>query len=97
MSTPAAWATRKKLGSVNGAQSLTVNGNGNGSPNGLSLLTFREVEVLEWIAAGKRDREIGAILKISSRTTQKHVQHILEKLHVETRGAAAAAWYHTRG
>ena len=64
--------------------------------NRLLLLTLREIQVLEWIAVGKRDKEIGRILNISSRTAQKHVEHILEKLHVETRGAAAAAWYQQR-
>jgi DNA-binding CsgD family transcriptional regulator len=59
-------------------------------------LTTRESEVLRWIAKGKRDREIGKILNISSRTIQKHVEHILDKLHVETRGCAAAWWYEYR-
>lgn len=52
-----------------------------------SPLTKREFEVAEWIAEGKRNREIGEILGCSERTVQKHVQHILEKLHVETRTA----------
>lgn len=52
-----------------------------------SSLTPRELEVVEWIAEGKRNREIGEILGCSERTVQKHVQHILEKLHVETRTA----------
>jgi DNA-binding CsgD family transcriptional regulator len=56
-------------------------------------LTKREIEVVEWIAAGKRDREIGKILGCSSRTVQKHVQHILEKLDVETRTAVCIWWY----
>jgi DNA-binding NarL/FixJ family response regulator len=56
-------------------------------------LTSRENEVLHWIGEGKRDREIATILNLSSRTIQKHVQHILEKLQVETRGAAAAWWH----
>lgn len=34
--------------------------------------------------------EIGHILGVSSRTVQKHLQHIYEKLGVETRVAAAA-------
>src|SRR2546423_1363401 len=58
-------------------------------------LTKREVEVVEWIAEGKRNREIGEILGCSSRTVQKHVQHILEKLHVETR-TAVCTWWHER-
>jgi DNA-binding CsgD family transcriptional regulator len=62
----------------------------------LPALTSRENEILHWIAMGKRDREIGTILNCSSRTVQKHVQNILEKLQVETRGAAAAWWYDHR-
>jgi DNA-binding CsgD family transcriptional regulator len=59
-------------------------------------LTKRELEVVEWIAAGKRNREIGKILGCSSRTVQKHVQHILEKLHGETRTAVCIWWYEGR-
>ena len=59
-------------------------------------LTKRELEVVEWIAAGKRNAEIGKILGCSSRTVQKHVQHILEKLHVETRIAVCIWWYEHR-
>lgn len=56
-------------------------------------LTNRELEVVEWIAAGKRNSEIGEILGCSSHTVRKHVQHILEKLHVETRTAVCIWWY----
>jgi DNA-binding CsgD family transcriptional regulator len=56
-------------------------------------LTRRETEVLRWVAEGKRNREIALILDTSSRTIQKHVQRILDKLCVETRGAAAAWWF----
>src|SRR5438874_5031058 len=59
-------------------------------------LTKRELEVVDWIAAGKRNREIGKILGCSSRTVQKHVQHILEKLHLETRIAVCVWWYEHR-
>jgi DNA-binding CsgD family transcriptional regulator len=52
-------------------------------------ITGREREVLAWLAAGKTDREISAILGMSTRTVQKHLQHIYEKLGVETRTAAA--------
>jgi len=70
--------------------------NGAASVASVPSLTSREHEILHWIAAGKRDREIGAILNVSSRTVQKHVEHILDKLEVETRGAAAAWWYDHR-
>jgi DNA-binding CsgD family transcriptional regulator len=51
------------------------------------------LEVVEWIAEAKRNNEIGKILGCSPRTVQKHVQHILEKLQLETRIAICAWWY----
>lgn len=55
----------------------------------LGRLTARESEVLHWIAYGKTDRQIGAILGISVRTVQKHLQNVYPKLGVESRTAAA--------
>jgi DNA-binding response OmpR family regulator len=52
-------------------------------------LTAREAEVLEWVAAGKTNRDIAAILDISPRTVTKHLERIFVKLGVETRTAAA--------
>ncbi len=52
-------------------------------------LTWREREVLRWVAAGKTDRDIAAILTISHRTVHKHLQSVYSKLGVETRTAAA--------
>jgi DNA-binding CsgD family transcriptional regulator len=52
-------------------------------------LTRREESVLFWITQGKTDGEIGMLLEISVRTVQKHVEHIFDKLGVETRTAAA--------
>lgn len=51
-------------------------------------LTPREREVLEWVAAGKTDRDIATIVGISPRTVHKHLQHAYAKLGVETRTAA---------
>jgi DNA-binding CsgD family transcriptional regulator len=51
-------------------------------------LTGREAEVLHWMAEGKSNPEIGAILGASPNTVRKHVEHILSKLNVESRGAA---------
>jgi len=57
----------------------------------LSLgLTPREAEVLFWISEGKSNHDIGVILGASTRTICKHVEHILTKLCVENRTAAAA-------
>ncbi|TWG81136.1 LuxR family two component transcriptional regulator [Cupriavidus gilardii J11] len=55
-----------------------------------AALTPREAEVLSWVAKGKTNRDIGDILGISARTVNKHLEHIFEKLGVETRAAAAA-------
>lgn len=54
----------------------------------LGAMTAREAEVLRWVAAGKSDAQIGAILRISARTVQKHLQNIYTKLGVESRTAA---------
>jgi DNA-binding CsgD family transcriptional regulator/pSer/pThr/pTyr-binding forkhead associated (FHA) protein len=51
-------------------------------------LTPKESEVLHWLAEGKTNPEIGIILNASPRTVGKHIEHIFEKLGVETRTAA---------
>jgi len=53
-------------------------------------LTAREAEVLYWVSKGKTNRDVGDILGASPRTVTKHMEHILPKLGVETRTAAAA-------
>jgi DNA-binding CsgD family transcriptional regulator len=53
-------------------------------------LTPRETEVLTWIARGKTNQDIAIILDTHTATVKKHVEHILSKLGVETRTAAAA-------
>jgi len=52
-------------------------------------LTERKREILALVAAGKTNAEIAIILAISARTVQKHLEHIFQKLGVETRTAAA--------
>jgi DNA-binding CsgD family transcriptional regulator len=52
-------------------------------------LTSRERDVLSLVAAGKTNAEIATLLEISARTVQKHLEHIFDKLGVETRTAAA--------
>jgi len=55
-----------------------------------AALTPRETEVLYWLARGKTNRDIADICGMKPRTVTKHVEHIFEKLGVETRAAAAA-------
>lgn len=52
-------------------------------------LTTREAEVLYWVSKGKINKDIGEILGTSPRTVNKHLEHVFEKLGVETRTAAA--------
>ncbi|MDP5237983.1 response regulator transcription factor [Uliginosibacterium sp. 31-16] len=52
-------------------------------------LTRKEAEVLYWVCKGKTSPDIGDILGSSPRTVNKHLEHIYEKLGVETRTAAA--------
>ena len=53
-------------------------------------LTAREQEVLALVATGAGNREIATRLFISEATVKTHVVHLLEKLGVESRSAAAA-------
>ncbi|WP_281217617.1 helix-turn-helix transcriptional regulator [Microtetraspora fusca] len=57
---------------------------------GLEALTAREREVLEHVAAGLSNREIGSLLYISQKTVSVHVSNILAKLGVASRTQAAA-------
>lgn len=52
-------------------------------------LTPREIDVLRLLAEGLSDREIAASLSISERTAGNHVQHIMHKINVDSRTAAA--------
>src|SRR5712692_5183394 len=53
-----------------------------------SVLTTRELEVLQLVAEGKRNKEIAASLGISDETAQGHVKNILSKLNVHDRTEA---------
>jgi DNA-binding CsgD family transcriptional regulator len=88
-------AIRPHLGHLYRLSGLT----GCGPPEAVdrtTSLTVREREVLDWLTAGKTDKDIAAILGISPRTVQKHSQKIYEKLGVETRTAAAMRAIATR-
>lgn len=52
-------------------------------------LTAREIEVLRWLADGKSNADISAILGIAVGTVKQHVEHIFTKLDVRNRTAAA--------
>lgn len=54
-----------------------------------SILTTRELEVLELIVKGRSNKEIGSDLKISEATVKSHVNNVLSKLGVTDRTQAA--------
>jgi DNA-binding NarL/FixJ family response regulator len=53
-------------------------------------LTMREVEVLQEIAGGNRNRDIAEKLFISEHTVKIHIKHIMEKLGASDRTEAVA-------
>ena len=54
-----------------------------------SALTVRQVEVLEYIAHGRTDKEIARLLGLSPRTVEMHVGRVLHTLGCSNRAEAA--------
>ena len=54
------------------------------------LLTPREREVLAWVARGKTNREIAAVLYLAPGTVRKHLDNVYAKLDVGSRAGAVA-------
>ncbi len=56
-----------------------------------SILTERELEILNWVAQGLSNKEIALRLNISRYTIESHIKHIYRKLSVTTRTKAINA------
>jgi DNA-binding NarL/FixJ family response regulator len=56
--------------------------------SGAPTLTPREIQVIELVSQGMRNKEIAAALGISKETADAHLKHILAKLGVNDRTAA---------
>jgi DNA-binding NarL/FixJ family response regulator len=55
-----------------------------------SMVTPRELEILQLVAEGMSNKEIGRALHITEGTVKNHVHNALERLHMENRIQAAA-------
>jgi predicted ATPase/DNA-binding CsgD family transcriptional regulator len=75
---------------------LTADADGASQSDAPDGLTPRETEVLRLLAEGRSNRAIGDALSISERTVEVHVLHILAKLGLDSR-TAAATWAVRRG
>lgn len=53
-----------------------------------TVLSAREVEILDYISRGNSNKEIAKSLKISDQTVKNHITSILKKLNVNDRTAA---------
>lgn len=53
-------------------------------------LTPRERQILSWVARGKTNGEIAAVLWVAPSTVRKHLENIYAKLGVNTRTGAVA-------
>jgi DNA-binding NarL/FixJ family response regulator len=53
-------------------------------------LTTREVEVLQQVGGGNRNRDIADLLHISEETVKVHIKHIMDKLGAKDRTQAVA-------
>ena len=63
------------------------------APEGDTLLTVREREVLELLASGLKQEAIADRLVISPKTVSTHIQRVLAKLGVHSRAQAVAEAY----
>ncbi len=64
-------------------------GSGRPSANPLDVLTEREHQILELVAAGDSNKEIATQLHLSEKTVKHHMTNILQKLQVRNRVEAA--------
>jgi ATP/maltotriose-dependent transcriptional regulator MalT len=75
---------------LDGEEPAVTNGDEPGGPDDPFGLTERERQVLELVASGATNREIGEQLHMAEKTASVHVSRILGKLDVRSRTEAAA-------
>jgi DNA-binding CsgD family transcriptional regulator len=60
-------------------------------------LTNREGEILAWVAQGKTNKEVAALLSLSPHSIRTRLEGIYHKLGVTTRTAAATKAFRILG
>ena len=64
---------------------------------GLSVLTPRQVELLRLVAVGHTNSQVARRLSISEATVRKHLEHIFDRLKVDSRTAAVTHAFGAEG
>ena len=67
------------------------------TPSPFTVLTERELDVLQEVASGLSNKQIAAVLYISEETVKVHIRNMLRKLNVRSRVAATVLYLETRG
>lgn len=62
-----------------------------------TLLTERELDVLQEVARGLSNKQIASTLHISEETVKVHIRNLLRKLNVRSRVAATVLFFESRG
>jgi len=75
----------QRLSKTLGASGVVDTNNSTESEVGLETLSLRERQVLELVAAGINNNEIGAKLKLSPKTIARHRERIMNKLNMHSR------------
>ena len=63
----------------------------------IAKLTPRQREILDAVWTGFQDKQISALLKISTRTVNVHVSDLLKRLNVKSRIEAALIYERAHG
>lgn len=81
-----------ETGSDRRTESYLRNCMGGGPFASLGVLSLREREILQALAAGQRPESVAVRLHLSRTTVRNHIQHILRKLGHHSTRAAIAQW-----
>jgi DNA-binding CsgD family transcriptional regulator len=63
---------------------------GDDARDGIASLSDREREIAALVAEGRTNKEIGDVLFISTRTVERHLSHVFDKLGVDSRSQLGA-------